>query len=306
VTLNDLVIFDRLAKRMNMSETARELFVSQSSVSYTISKLEEEVGTRLFIRKGKKLELTDEGRVFARYAETIRDNYDEMMTALTDQGPTDTLRVGFNHSAVELYAAKLLSDYKRSGDVRLLSTLTDPRGLLEMLINGKVDVIFTNEDISDRSLTGLKLCSSRLYAGKLVFALRRDNDFVTQRAMERHLVTCEDMLVDELPVLMKLPAGALDRMGMAMPRPMDKETPACRVVSMFTSFNHCLEAARLGLGAALIPLAMVEDDPNMTWVDVYSMVFTDNLFLGYRDSAREDRKVMRFVEFVEERFRKNI
>jgi len=303
MTLNDLMIFERLSKRMNMSETAKELFISQSTVSYTISKLEEEVGVRLFIRKGRKLELTDDGRVFARHAEHIRGAYDEMMSAFSLDQSRAVLRLGFNQSAIELYATDLICDYRAvHGEVSALSTIGTPDVLREMLINGKLDAVFTSEDISRRNMTGTELAGRLLKSGKLVFACLRGGPFLPETTEREHLLTAAEMRMEELPVLMKLPEGEVDRMGMLLPRPLGRETPACRVVQMFPSFEQAMNAACRGLGVALAPLDMVLRKPELTWFDVHGIVFQDDLYLGFRLEDTEDCKVADFLQFVAERF----
>lgn len=61
-----LKIFFEVAKSLNMTEVARNLYISQPAVSMAISELEEELGVKLFERIGKKLYLTYEGKIFFR------------------------------------------------------------------------------------------------------------------------------------------------------------------------------------------------------------------------------------------------
>lgn len=47
------------------------MFIAQSTVTNRISELEKEVGKRLFSRGSKTVTLTEEGKIFLKYAERI-------------------------------------------------------------------------------------------------------------------------------------------------------------------------------------------------------------------------------------------
>lgn len=58
--------FHLAAKTGSMTRAAELLFVTQSAVSHTVSRLEDRMGCRLFDRSGKGLALTEEGKVLFR------------------------------------------------------------------------------------------------------------------------------------------------------------------------------------------------------------------------------------------------
>ena len=66
--LTPLRYFVKLADVLSFTEAARELFVTQSTLSQSIKQLEGELGTALFDRVGKKVYLTDSGADFLGHA----------------------------------------------------------------------------------------------------------------------------------------------------------------------------------------------------------------------------------------------
>lgn len=60
--LNALVTFEAAARLASFTRTAQELHVSQAAVSRQIARLEQQLGTRLFHRGQRRLELTGAGR----------------------------------------------------------------------------------------------------------------------------------------------------------------------------------------------------------------------------------------------------
>ena len=69
ITLQQLIYFREVAKRENISKTAEALFVSQTTLSILIKKLEDSLGMRLFSRDGKKIRLNEAGKVYLDYVE---------------------------------------------------------------------------------------------------------------------------------------------------------------------------------------------------------------------------------------------
>jgi DNA-binding transcriptional LysR family regulator len=66
--LHQLQAFDQIVLQGNFSKAARALAISQPTISLRIQALEQEVGGALFIRGGRKLQLTELGRSFLPYA----------------------------------------------------------------------------------------------------------------------------------------------------------------------------------------------------------------------------------------------
>lgn len=60
-----------IAKKQNMTKAAEELFVSQSSLSQYLSKLENELGTPLFYRSKGRLTLTPAGELYVEAAKNV-------------------------------------------------------------------------------------------------------------------------------------------------------------------------------------------------------------------------------------------
>ena len=67
--LNALKTFEAAARHESFSRAADELFVTHGAVSHQIRALEEELGTSLFLREGKRVRLSDAG---CRYAKDVR------------------------------------------------------------------------------------------------------------------------------------------------------------------------------------------------------------------------------------------
>ncbi|GAB3485420.1 LysR family transcriptional regulator [Marinomonas epiphytica] len=79
--LKALPVFEAVARLNSFSQAAIELNVSQSAISHQIRQLEDHLGETLFLRQGRHLELTHEGKL---YLETISQSLSQIAQA-TDQ-----------------------------------------------------------------------------------------------------------------------------------------------------------------------------------------------------------------------------
>lgn len=67
--LKQLEYFRVLAKKEHYTKAAAELYITQPSLSYSISELEKELGTQLFKKEGRNVHLTKHGLFFLSYVE---------------------------------------------------------------------------------------------------------------------------------------------------------------------------------------------------------------------------------------------
>jgi LysR family transcriptional regulator, transcription activator of glutamate synthase operon len=71
--LQQLEYFETVATTMNVTKAAEQLYISQSSLSQTIKRLEAEVGYPLFKRTGKHILLNENGVIFLSCVQKIKE-----------------------------------------------------------------------------------------------------------------------------------------------------------------------------------------------------------------------------------------
>ncbi len=77
-----LKVFRTVAEKLNFTNAAEVLFLTQPAVTLQIKTLEEDLGVKLFDRAGGKVKLTEAGEVLLDYAARITDLYNEAETAV--------------------------------------------------------------------------------------------------------------------------------------------------------------------------------------------------------------------------------
>ncbi|MDH2916503.1 MAG: LysR family transcriptional regulator [Gallionella sp.] len=71
LSLRQLQVFESVARHLNHSRAAAELFLSQPAVSMQIKQAEQTIGLPLFEQAGKKIFLTEAGREMLHYARSV-------------------------------------------------------------------------------------------------------------------------------------------------------------------------------------------------------------------------------------------
>jgi LysR family transcriptional regulator, cyn operon transcriptional activator len=84
IELRHLRYFATVAETENFTRAAQRLRISQPSVSQQIAQLERVLGTPLFRRSGKRVQLTEAGAAFRRSAQVVLRKLDEARAAVGD------------------------------------------------------------------------------------------------------------------------------------------------------------------------------------------------------------------------------
>lgn len=78
--------FRYIAKYKNITQAAKHLFISQSTLSRNIMALENELGVKLFLRNNKMVELTEAGEVLYKNSQSLIDHMDTLTRDVVSVG----------------------------------------------------------------------------------------------------------------------------------------------------------------------------------------------------------------------------
>ncbi|MBD9413098.1 LysR family transcriptional regulator [Pseudomonas sp. PDM16] len=138
--LTNLAIFRAVALEQSVTRAAQNLQRAQSNVTTRIQQLEEELGASLFLREGKRMLLTEQGRAFLAYAEQLLALADEARQALHPQHPAGTLRLGSMESTAAARLPQPLARFHREYPQVSLEVSTGPSlALLDAVLARRLD-----------------------------------------------------------------------------------------------------------------------------------------------------------------------
>lgn len=116
LNLNQLKAFYFAATCGSITRAAERLFITQPAVSMQIKAMETHYGVQLFVRRKKKLELTEAGRDLYQIAKKIFELIGEAEKLLDQagEGRREVLKVGSSKTLVRYVLARYISRFQRS------------------------------------------------------------------------------------------------------------------------------------------------------------------------------------------------
>lgn len=155
MNLKHLHYFWVTARAGGVVRAGEQLHTTPQTLSSQIKLLQDRIGRQLFRKRGRQLELTDDGRVALRYADEIFGLAGELEAALRErraEGPrTLELRVGVADAVAKSVAYRLLEPALNMRErVHLVCHEWKFTDLLADLALHRLDLVIANEPISRR------------------------------------------------------------------------------------------------------------------------------------------------------------
>jgi LysR family transcriptional regulator, transcription activator of glutamate synthase operon len=168
VELRQLQYFVKVARKQHVTQAAEELHVAQSAVSRQIHLLEEELGVKLFVQKGRNLHLTSVGRLFLSRAESILTDLQRAVNEIHEflDPEAGEIRIGFPHSLVINLLPSVVACFRKDHpNVKFRLRQGTYNSLIRDVMKGEVDLAFISPfPETHEQLTGEILLTEELYA----------------------------------------------------------------------------------------------------------------------------------------------
>jgi len=155
VNFKHLYYFWVAAKAGGIVRAGEQLHTTPQTLSSQIKLLEDRLGRKLFRKSGRKLELTDDGRVALRYADEIFGLGSALEAELREERvggqPVLDFRVGVADSVAKPVASRLLAPALQLPQrVRLICIEGKHDDLLAQLALHRLDLVLADEPLSRR------------------------------------------------------------------------------------------------------------------------------------------------------------
>ena len=141
--LRQLKYFVNVADNLSFSEAAKNLCVTQSTLSQQIKQLERELGTQLFIRSSHKVALTEAGEELLPHAKNTIHSAEICISRISDLNElsSGTLNIGVTYSFSPILTETLIT-FMRMYPLIKLNIFYKPRSeLMDLLKQREVDFV---------------------------------------------------------------------------------------------------------------------------------------------------------------------
>ncbi len=153
MTIRNLEIFTKVAELGSMSGAAKQLYITQPSVSLAIAEIEHEYDVKLFDRVGNRLRLTPTGQQLLEYTTSILLQYKEMERFLKDESHSSSIRIGATATVGQYIIAPIIEQLKgENPDIKCQVTVASTSVIEEALLKSELDIGFVEGDIMSSAL----------------------------------------------------------------------------------------------------------------------------------------------------------
>ncbi|GGF60312.1 HTH-type transcriptional regulator CynR [Paenibacillus albidus] len=162
---DDLDIFASVVEHSSLNRASRQLNLSQPALSRKISKLEERLGVPLFTRYGKRLELTEVGRLTYTYALEQRQQRSKFLEALSKfkEGEPLLVTLGASLTTLQTTLPPLVNAYMEKYPAAELKLNTGrTHEIVTSVSEGKSDVGIIASSIQEPGLRCIPLFEDQL------------------------------------------------------------------------------------------------------------------------------------------------
>ena len=287
--LAQLEVFLAVAREGRFSRAAEKLFRTQSAVSQTIHKLEQELGEPLLDRSSRDGLLTDAGRVLQEYAERLLNLRNDAQEALVELRELHKGKLGISaNEFTALYLLPVLGEFRR---LHPMIKIVVQRALGSHIPD---DVLRHNSELGVLTYDPQEpqLCSTVVYLDELIFVVPPSHPLARAQQVSIRQLGAESFVahIVSSPYREKV-IQAFKRHK--TPLHMDIELPTLQAIKRFVT---------MGNGVALLPEISVENElarGELVRIAVRELRLHRKLRLVYRKSASLSHAARAFLKVAE-------
>lgn len=163
MNLRHLQFFVKLAQTQHMAKAAESLGISQPSLSYAISSLEDELGVPLFEKDGRNIKLTNYGKIYLKYVEqSLKDlqQGSDYLKELLDVN-NGHINLGFTFTMGQDLVPHLIREFLEKPQYKNITfsfKQDTTENLLTDLIDEKLDLVFCSAPNTSNQKSQINLC----------------------------------------------------------------------------------------------------------------------------------------------------
>jgi LysR family transcriptional regulator for metE and metH len=286
-----LVIVQAVDKHGSLTAAAEILCVTQSALSHTMKKLEQQLGTDIWLREGRSLRLTQAGQYLLAVANRVLPQLAlaEERLGQYAQGERGSLRIGMECHPCYQWLLKVVSPYlARWPDVDVDVKQKFQFGGIGALFGYEIDLLVTPDPLYK---PGLRF--EPVFDYEQVLVVNREHplaavDYVKPEQLTREVLITYPVETDRLDIYNQflMPAGVSPRRHKAI------ETT-----------DIMLQMVSSGRGVAALPRWLVEeyaDTMNVVPVRLGRKGIAKQIFLGARETDTEIDYLKAFVDLARE------
>lgn len=193
--MKHLETFCKVAELESFSRAGEAVYLTQPTVSGHIASLEQSVGLKLFDRLGRRVALTNGGKIFYRYAKEILRLRDEAQNAIYEFSHLVKGRITIGGSTIpgEYFLPRVMGGFqKEAPGISISLFIADSQEIVEELLTGGIEV----------GVVGMQFDTDRvdaypLFHDRVVIIAHPDHPLASQEAVSWEELRTAPLLMRE-------------------------------------------------------------------------------------------------------------
>ena len=164
--LSQLRTLIHVAELGSLSKAADRMHIAQPALSRQMRLLEEELGVRLFVRHGRGMVITEQGRDVLAHAVRVMTELDEIRARTSDANAplTGQIAIGMPPTVADIISVPLVAAFGKAHPKVMLRLVSAYTGyLLDWLHRGEIDVAILYDPRAARSVRSQPLLLENLF-----------------------------------------------------------------------------------------------------------------------------------------------
>ncbi|MBO6195389.1 MAG: LysR family transcriptional regulator [Bacilli bacterium] len=287
INLNLYKVFYDVTKYGTFSKTAEFTYTTQSAVSKSIKKLEEQLNTKLFYRNNHGIELTEKGKQLLYYVEK---SYGNLLTAERVMLETENLErgkltIGLPSYISSFFFMDLITSFHNKYPNIEITLLNGPHAyLLDLLDKHQIDfMIYSSINVEDKELETVKL-----YTVNYSFVCKKE-DYDKYKSIKN----IEDL--ENVPLVLPIPSTNnrkyIDEIFIKH-NIIPKKT-----INIHTS-EGILTAVKKGLGIGYVIEDIYKNDNNYKKININEKLREEDIIMIYNKKFLTNAPIRFIEEFI--------
>lgn len=290
MNIRKLEIFYKTAKCLNMSQVAKDMYISQPSISQCISEIESELDTKLFDRIGKKLYLTHEGKIFYEYTRRILNIYEEGINVVrSSKSNKGNLVIGASTTIGTYIMPHIIHEFnKKEEDIEISMIIDNKHNIEELILNNKVDIAFIEGTVSSK-----EIILKDIWTDELVFISSINHEWNGKKYLD-----LEDLKNNKF-IIREDGSGTRERFEDFLENKDIKFDSYIELSNLEAILNY----VKLNIGVSCVPYMSVLSEENLKSINIYRLK-NHNIDRFLYSAIHKDKYISKpikcFIEFCEE------
>ena len=288
INLNLYKVFYDVCKYGSFSKTAEFTYTTQSAISKSIKKLEEDLETQLFYRNSNGIELTDKGRELYHY---IEEAYNNLLTAERNLLETEnlergTLNIGLpSHIASFFFFDKIIDFHNKYPNIEMTLISASTGQLLDLIDRHEIDIIIDTAPINTNNMD---LTVVDLLTVNYAFICRKEN-----YNKYKNIKSIKDLT--DVPLV--LPVKGTTNRGKLDALFIKNNVEPKKIVNIHTS-EVILKAVDNDLGIGYLISDIVKNNDNYKFINIKEELPTATIVFAYNKKYLTTAPIRFIKEYI--------